>query len=120
MTTFIEQEATRVAERILDNPPVPSGPCPSFFRCLCVEATAGGQNSYKTAAYELTQHVGRLVDETDAVDDLIALVDSGDDAGVLGWFETHLPRCLAMVPQRRRDQFVQGVYAFEDDHGIAE
>jgi len=119
MTTMIEQEVTKVAQRIVDNPPTPSGACPSFFKALCLEAGRGGHNSYRVAGYELTRHVGVLVEETD-IDDMIALAEAGDDDGVIGWFEAHLPKCMALVPQRRRGQFVLGVYSFDDDYGIAE
>jgi hypothetical protein len=67
---------------------------------------------------KLMRHVSGLLDY-DLDDDereaclhqLGALLEAGDDAGVWRWFRQELPRCMAMVPMRRRRQFLKGVRA---------
>ena len=45
------------------------------------------------------------------------IVQPPDDARVLAWFDRHLPRCMALVPRRRRWSFLAGVYRVALDEG---
>jgi hypothetical protein len=95
--------------------------CPSFFLALCLEAKQGGENGYYAAGHELTRHVSRLVDfdnDEEAekhLDELYGLIEAGEDDAVIGWFEKWLPRCMKLVPRRRRGSFLRGVYDMIDE-----
>ncbi len=104
---------------------------PSFFRGLCREARNGGRGGYKTAGHELARHVGDLVEGYDPeakLDELagllfprrtddpnkIAYVRRDDDA-LLVWFRREFPRCIDLVPPRRRGKFLEGIYEAADE-----
>jgi uncharacterized protein (DUF1778 family) len=100
------------------------GPCPAFFRALCQTAQAGGEAGYGFALtgalpaevpYELDWNEwGEQLDVLEAL-----LAARRDGAAVESWFATNLPRCIALVPKRRRVRFVQGVRnRFEKDGGL--
>lgn len=41
---------------------------------------------------------------------------SGDTESVWNWFGEHFPKCVRLVPSRRREQFVRGaVEAYHDE-----
>jgi hypothetical protein len=115
---------------------------PSFFRSLCrsVKRQLNTEHrhitgSYSHPAYELSRHLADRLQpgeldrehwETELAK-LGALLRPADpagpeagpgrrtDAGIGDWFQEHYPRCMALIPRRRRHQFVAGVRsAFED------
>ena len=102
------------------------GACPSFFRALCMTASAGGASDYSTAGHELTRHVQSLgPDDLDddewkgRVGDLRRLLRRrGKDSEIAEWFEHNLPRCMDLVPARRRHKFVDGVRAYYGEYGL--
>jgi hypothetical protein len=103
------------------------GACPTFFRALCQEARRGGDQGYAAAGHELTRNLTRLVDG-DTPDEvarkmaeLVGRIRTRDDPGVIDWFSRELPRCMALVPRRRRSTFLRGVYRMvdEDDQVLA-
>jgi hypothetical protein len=133
ITSFVlkaAEAAARKAESLpaaaLLKPTRGKGACPTFFVAACTEAGRGGASGYRQAAWHLTGSLMSLKDYSLSdeewharLDRLEQLIDAGDDDGVLAWFERELPRCMALVPQRRRQQFLQGVVARVDkDHGI--
>jgi hypothetical protein len=91
---------------------------PSFFYACCTSVkkqlvSAG----YDYPAHELGRHLAALVpydltpEQWDAcLDRLVLLIYQRDGAGVITWFERHCPLCLMLVPCRRREQFVRGIY----------
>jgi hypothetical protein len=93
-----------------------SGACPTFFKALCWETRRGGGLGYDWAGRKLTRVAAELVayetddDWTEKLEGLEALVLARDDAGVLGWFDRELPRCMSLIPRRRRASFLAGVY----------
>jgi hypothetical protein len=111
---------------------------PSYFKACCWEASRGGQRGYKTPAYELCRHLaasqpyGLEDDEWEAeLQELAGLLAPPwpgnpdmiafhlrDDGAVWAWFERHFPKCMELVPRRRRGQFVAGVYEAYDDEII--
>jgi hypothetical protein len=122
----------------MKNSTQPSYARPSFFRGLCLQAATGGSQIYARAAYELTRHLGELIDH-DADSKLKELSDAisrpavnslmrsrplflaSDDAQfVLDWFKRELPRCMALVPARRHRTFLEGVYQYviEDENNV--
>lgn len=126
MTSFVLDAATKAAARV----GTPSGERPTFFRALCSEARQGGANSYFTAGHELARHYPRLADEDDAesLEKLLdersdrELIRDGDfseaDDAILDFLSQTLPRCMALVPARRYQSFLDGFYAFVDEYGL--
>lgn len=51
------------------------------------------------------------------VEELANLVTAEDDQAVLAWVEEWLPRCLALVPPRRRQTFLRGIYRYANEDG---
>jgi hypothetical protein len=120
MTSFILETAAKAAG--LEKPmmttllkPKGKGPCPTFFRALCYEAEQGGEG-YFSAGFELAGGLASLLPYEEMGDDewhreirkLSKL--RGNDQKTLEWFSRHLPRCLSLIPNRRREQFLAGVY----------
>jgi hypothetical protein len=104
------------------------GACPTFFLARCREASRGGTDGYEWAAYSLIRAIGSLIpydleeDEWFArLDELSSLIEAKDDETVLAWFERWLPRCMALVPRRRRTLFLKGVYRYVigEGNGVA-
>ncbi len=131
ITAFVLDATTTKIEAIERTPEskrtkVLRGACPSFFRALCMTASAGGASDYSTAGYELTRHLEGL--GPDELDDgewkervaglrrLLRRRGKSDD--IAEWFEHNLPRCMDLVPARRRHRFVDGARAYYADHGL--
>jgi len=101
--------------------PLAFGGCPTFFRALCREGSRGGSASYFGAGHELMRHTERLVpygaeeDEWETeLETLALLVEQEDDEAILAWFVDHYPKCMHLVPKRRRESFLKGVYAMAE------
>jgi hypothetical protein len=134
ITTFILEAAEKAAEKVEAMPtksaammkPKGKGACPTYFLALCMEARQGGESSYADAGHELMRHVASELnhdlelDETqERLDQLRELVQLRDDKSVLAWFARELPRCMKLVPARRRLQFLKGAYEMYDkDDGV--
>jgi hypothetical protein len=129
ITNFILEGTMRLVEKAEITTPKPSsrargGACPSFFRSACATAKAGGESGYGVAAYQLTAALHTLAplevedDEWhDRLSHLLTLVErAGTDEQIIEWFDTNLPRCLALVPSRRHFAFVCGVRKFAQDN----
>ena len=125
LATFVTDSALKRALQ-LRNSSASAGqgePVPADFRALCKEAVKGTANGYATPGWHLAALVGahRVVgmdDETWSrqVDALKALLANGDNEAAWAWFKQHFPHCMALVPGRRREQFLYGVRcAYEQD-----
>jgi hypothetical protein len=119
---------------------------PTFFRCCCLEAAQGGTCGYQHPAYQLASHLSGLhpygatceewQQELDRLSDLlmpvapensepawagravqVAYLPRDADA-VWAWFAEHYPKCMALIPARRRRQFLAGVYRCFEDYNI--
>jgi hypothetical protein len=104
-----------------------SGPCPTFFQALCLTAIQGGTSSYEWAGYGLVRALGGICpDEMDFEEwevqliELNTLTTEGSDEEVLAWFDRWLPRCMSLVPRRRRGSFLNGVdrYVIKEGESI--
>lgn len=103
---------------------------PSFFRCCCRDVSRGRIDaSYSHPGYELARHLSRLVpyeaefqEWLDILEaELWPLIESRDDEAVIKWLLEHYPRCMALVPRRRRDAFLQGFYQrMIEDEGMTD
>ena len=125
LTTFILNAAEKAAKR---TKPVSAttqqaptegrfmgGPLPKYFRACCLEAGQGGSFGYDHPAYHLTMDLPQpddlIWDEwVVRLRDLKELVNERDDEAVLGWYDRHYPRCMKLIPARRRERFLEGVY----------
>ncbi len=99
---------------------------PTFFRANCLTAQLGGNHGYAEAGWHLGIHCANLL-ESDGHDDwarkmeeLATLLDTTypDDRKVVAWFKREFPKCVALIPSRRRTQFLKGIYAVHEDRGI--
>jgi hypothetical protein len=144
LTTFLREAAIKAAERAEAARPIADrahGGVPGFFCACCWEASRGGEWGYRGPGYTLSHHLGRLcpytLDEDEWAAELDALwqiledvaphgFDSADElaedeevaARILGWFDEHYPKCMKLVPRRRRRQFVAGVLEAVKDETI--
>jgi hypothetical protein len=126
VTKFLTDAALRRARQVMKRQPsrgVHSG-VPSFFRACCYEAANGG-GGYSVPGWHLANALGSQIpydldmDEWQAeVEALHQLIADKDDEGVWAWFKRHYPKCMALVPARRREQFVAGVRRAEEDGRI--
>lgn len=101
------------------------GPCPTWFFATCHEASQGGAATYAWAGRKL---MGALAGEMpyeyaedewhDKLEQLEELLGAEDDEQVIEWFERELPRCMKLVPKRRREQFLKGMYEEYREDGL--
>ncbi len=118
MTTFIANAASKSAAATMKRA-APRGThngVPTFFSALVREAQHGGTNGYVYPGRDLASAVGTQVpndienDEwSDEVEVLKEALSEDDDAAVWKWFQVHYPRCMELIPTRRREQFMAGV-----------
>jgi hypothetical protein len=96
---------------------------PSFFRACCAEASRGREWTYAHPGYHLAIHLSSQepydLDEdgwAKEIERLVRALDQQEDDTVWSWFKQHFPKCMRLVPSRRKDQFVAGVrQAYEQD-----
>ncbi|SRR5712692_6872418 len=101
------------------------GACPTCFVARCHEAAQGGIRGYADAGQMLAQMLAAEMPyefEEDGwqqeLHKLEGFLQDHDDDKVLAWFAGHFPRCIALIPSRRRKQFMVGVYRTYDDETI--
>lgn len=99
---------------------------PTFFRAACFEAKQGGENGYYGTGWALLHNLSTLVEGDSDADQqaklgelAVLLDDQSDESAVLDWFKREFPRCMALVPTRRRGRFVKGAFESWDNEGHA-
>jgi hypothetical protein len=119
LTTFITEAAVKQARAAEPKKAarLVHGGVPSWFRGTCFEAAQGGTSNYSHAGYKLARSLGSVQpweagdDEwTAAVEQLKTLIDNDNEDAVWDWFAEHVPKFVALIPSRRRDQFLAGIY----------
>lgn len=126
MTTFVTEEVDKAVARAERQPKKPSTGTfrgvPTFFRAACAEAQRGGEGGYRGAGWTLALHAEQMLGEEltgkelkPKLDDVQKAVEKKDAAAVAAWFEREFPRCMELVPRRRREQFGLGVLDAADD-----
>lgn len=85
-----------------------SGACPSYFK-LAIEEAKLDNTGYRSPGYHLSIHLTEYVEDV-AMDDLGNLVDKNEDEVIIQWFNHYLPRCIALVPAGRRENFLKGFW----------
>jgi hypothetical protein len=100
------------------------GACPTHFVASCRTAAAGGTQGYDSVGQQMATHIAGLSpddiedEEWDRhLDVLVDHIDRGDDRAILDWLDRFVPRCMALVPRRRRESFLKGIYQFVEDGG---
>ena len=98
---------------------------PTFFRACCATAASGGENGYASPGWHLANALGSQIPHDVELDDWVTevetlqeLIAAEDDEGVWKWFKQHYPKCMALVPTRRREQFIDGVRRAQDEGRI--
>jgi uncharacterized protein (DUF1778 family) len=131
MTTLVRRAALNEAKKILtkkggkkmEQATERHTGVPRFFKYGCLEASQGGTNTYATPAWHLAIHLDEQIpydaDEDEwanEIDKLQNLCAKEDEDAIWQWFTDHYPKCMELVPDRRKDQFVKGILrAYEDD-----
>ena len=128
MTTFLVEAGEREARRV-ERTPVKGGVhggVPTYFRANCFESSRGGDRGYDAAGWHLAIHLEQEMPHdadpeewADEVEGLVKMLNAGNDAAALAWFDRHYPKCMALIPARRRPQFLKGVYAAHEQDRIA-
>lgn len=94
---------------------------PAYFRYGCMEAAQGGNMDYSHPGWHLGIHLDELVaaeteEERDAkLRELQNLlpgepIDKRCNPGVWRWLCREFPRCMELIPARRRNKFLEGIY----------
>lgn len=98
---------------------------PTYFRGLAFDASyrRDGVYDYSICGQELARHSADMLEDGDEPgqdaqtrwDELQQLFQDWDDERVLAWYDREFPKCMALIPRRRRAQFLKGVlYAVEE------
>lgn len=89
---------------------------PTFFRACCNTARQGGDCGYQTAGRELMRHYRSRIPHgycfqewSEICEHLDLSLADGDLKAAEAWFSAWYPRCMALVPKRRRGSFMKGV-----------
>jgi hypothetical protein len=103
---------------------------PSFFRACCWQASEGRVPSitgwirygYRDAGYQLARHTVELepysaeTEEWEAqIEELFDAVEAGDREGIWRWYVATYPLCMALVPRKRKQAFIDGVLLAEEE-----
>ncbi|MBI5764283.1 MAG: hypothetical protein HZA51_12245 [Planctomycetes bacterium] len=116
----IDQELSITEKKSMQSVQAVFGGVPSFFRACCMTASTGGAGCYAVAAYELTRHLLDLcphdTDQHEWHDLVNELSQLEKEEEVLEWFDEHMPKCMKLVPKRRRQSFYKGFRQFEDEN----
>jgi hypothetical protein len=103
--------------RIASNPVGVFEGVPTFFRACCLESQCLTPIGYAHAGRHLTGHVEGLIPFDVSFDEWETIISRlrhsiavGNDRAILKWFCKHYPACMSLVPRRRRDTFLKGVY----------
>ena len=128
LTTFLLEATMKAVDKVEKSRPSEGqhGGVPKHFALHCVEARRGGANGYATAAYHLAMHVytehrwdvawGAWKQECARLN---GLCRDQDDQGTWEWFRDHYPQCMTLVPERRKQQFLKGVYQAHEEGRIS-
>lgn len=98
-----------------------SGACPTFFRG-CIARARASRAGYSDPGYHLAIHARELAAD-DVPEEVIAeldrLLDAHDAAEqIWHWLRRTLPRCMALVPSRRKATFLRGIEAAVEEGRI--
>jgi hypothetical protein len=107
---------------------------PTFFRASCSEAALGRvwssqgwiRYGYREVGNNLARSTGGLLpysadlDEWgEQVQELLNALSANDREAVWRWYARIFPKCMALVPAKRRAAFVDGVFEASEEDEIA-
>jgi hypothetical protein len=128
LSTFVIRAAMAKAQNVLKKPEPAKGAfrgVPTFFRALCDEATRGGSLGYEGVGFSLARTIPSMcpddltMEEWESeVETLVELVKDETHDLVWSWLVGHFPKCMELVPSRRKDQFLAGFYRHIEENGI--
>ena len=96
----------------------PSGACPTYFKACIDEARSKRHNmGYSSPGWHLAIHLSRHVEDI-AMEELDKIVEKEDNKRIIQWFKYYLPRCIALVPARRRENFLKGFWQAVEDERV--
>jgi hypothetical protein len=98
---------------------------PTNIKAGLYEAQHGGTNGYFWVGKRLAAQLESLVpydmdfDQWDRyIDDLHGMVSRGDDPETWAWLKRFFPRVMQLVPSRRKEQFLKGLYSYAEEEWI--
>jgi len=98
---------------------------PTNILASLYEARHGGTNGYYWVSKKFTAQLESNVpydldsDQWDrCIDDLHGMVSRGNDLEIWAWLKRFFPRVMQLVPSRRREQFLKGLYAFAEEEWV--
>lgn len=142
VTTFIKEAVMNAVVQFESRPPKRPKPhtgVPAYFRALCQEATQGGSFGFRAVGYQFARTIASQIphaqdfdewqDELNALGEIIlaptrtlepsALIRRHTmTEAVWTWFTKNYPNAMRLIPARRRDQFLLGVYDAAADESI--
>jgi hypothetical protein len=131
ITDFVTQTALKEAKRVLLRKEKnmettvmrPShGGIPTFFRALCLTASQGGTHSYKDAGYSFGMAtVSEIPFDADfdewnkILEGVRRYIEKKNREGIWQWYRRIYPHAMELVPNRKKDVFVDGILEAHDD-----
>lgn len=102
---------------------------PSTVRYVIEDAKRGGSGPHARSYRDAGWHFANLVtsSEPDAFDEtewqqevgkLLDAIGRDDDAAIIAWCVEYYPRVMALIPRRRREQFLRGIYEASEEGRI--
>ena len=99
---------------------------PKFFVACCAEAQRGGGGNYSIPGYHLASALAsEMPDKMEPakwekeIEQLRGFLDHQDRTAAWGWFKEHFPKLMVLVPNRRKEAFLGGVYRAHEKDRIA-
>jgi Protein of unknown function (DUF1778) len=121
LTTFVVDAAKKAAEKTNAEPPVARfRGIPAWFRAVCTEASQGGSWTYRYVGEHLARHLGGMIPQNvndvqewatilKELEDLVFKPPvKRDNDAIWAWLYKYFPKCMELVPKRRRLQFLEG------------
>jgi hypothetical protein len=131
ITEFVTQTALKEANKILlrkernmeTTVTRPShGGVPTFFRALCFTASQGGTHSYKDAGYSFGMATeGEIPSDANwdewnkMLEGVRRYIEKKDREGIWQWYRRVYPHAMELVPNRKKDVFVDGILEAYDN-----
>jgi hypothetical protein len=94
---------------------------PTYFRASCFDASRGEGGGYFAVERTLAGSLGSEIPyelEDDEWQSEVERLEEFMAAAAWSWLRAHYPRCMALVPSRRKERFLAGVRDAYHDEGF--
>jgi len=101
---------------------------PSYLRATAWEASHDFKDGYRWFGNKLASHLLEMVendlevdegeDEAELTDAILDFIAEATDDEIWKWLRTAMPKCMALVPPRRKDTFMLGFNEVLEDEGV--